>query len=316
MKVPVILGPTAIGKTKLAIELAKAIDGEIISADSMQVYRGMDIGTAKPTLEERQRIPHYLIDIRNPDEEWTVSDFVGEAQKLINKIPACHALPAGMAGRQNNRKTPIIVGGTGLYLWSLLEGFAFPISPADKELRARLEKESAPTLYSRLSTVDLPAAQKIHPNDKKRIIRALEVFELTGKTISELQELRTQNSKLRTQEYTLIGLDLPRDILYERINQRIDQMIARGLIDEVKGLLAKGYPPKLNAFQALGYKEVITHLNGTWTKEEMIEELKKRSRHFARRQLTWFRRFKDVKWYFPAQNDAIIKLCQGYDNKR
>ncbi|MBN3033234.1 MAG: tRNA (adenosine(37)-N6)-dimethylallyltransferase MiaA [Candidatus Saganbacteria bacterium] len=297
MAVPVIFGPTAVGKTKLAIELAQKINGEIISADSMQVYRGMDIGTAKPTLEERQGIPHHLIDIRDPDEEWTVSDFIGESQNSKVKI-------------QNKGKIPIIVGGTGLYLWSLLEGFAFPITPGDKELRERLEKAPAPTLYARLSAIDPVAAAKIHANDKKRIIRALEVYELTGEPITELQKIRVNSPHLNVgnYDYLLIGLDLPRPELYERINARVDNMIAGGLIDEVRGLLDKGYSKELNSFQALGYKEAVEYLDGGWTKEQMTDELKKRTRAFARRQLTWFRRFKDVHW-FEANTLSLSDLC-------
>ena len=277
----IILGPTAAGKTALSIELAKKLGGEIISADSMQVYRGMDIGTAKPTTEERQDIPHHLIDIKDPDESWTVSDFVEQANGLTGSL--AH---------------PIIVGGTGLYLWSLLEGFSFPIIPADKELRERLEKEPLAELYSRLLTVDPDAAIKIHPNDKKRIIRALEVFELTGKPISKLQEPRRS---VAGSPPLLIGLNLPREELYSRINQRVDSMIEKGLIDEVKGLLAKGYSKALPSFQALGYKEVVEYLDGKWNKEQMIEELKKRTRNFARRQMTWFRRFKNVRWVEAGQ---------------
>lgn len=292
METLILLGPTATGKTKLAIELAKKIKGEIISADSMQVYRGMDIGTAKPTLKERQGIPHHLIDIRNPDESWTVSDFIGEVGKLKDKV-----------------ENPIMVGGTGLYLWALLEGFSFPITPADQELRSRLEKEPLSTLYSRLSTIDPEAAQKIHPNDKKRIIRALEVYELTGKPISELQK----NRKLKVENRnTLIGLTLPREELYARIDQRVDSMIEKGLIDEVKGLLAKGYSKLLPSFQALGYKEAAEYLDGKWTKDEMIEELKKHTRNFARRQMTWFRRFKNVKWIEagqPLPHDWFAGTC-------
>jgi len=283
----VLLGPTATGKTKLAIELAKNLNGEIISADSMQVYRGMDIGTAKPTLEELQGISHHLIDIRNPDEGWTVSDFIEQTNYLTKEIG-------------NRKKAPIVVGGTGLYLWALLEGFSFPITPADKELRARLENEPTSTLYGRLSTIDPKAADKIHPNDKKRIIRALEVYELTGKPISELQKRRDNNTPHLSVGYEdahLIGLNLPREGLYERINQRVDSMIEKGLIEEVKGLLAKGYSKNLFSFQALGYKEVVEYLDGKWTKEEMIMKLKKRTRNFARRQMTWFRRFNNVKWF-------------------
>lgn len=277
----IILGPTAVGKSKLAVELAKKINGEIISADSMQVYRGMDIGTAKPTAEEQQGIPHHLIDIRDPDEEWTVSDFVEQTSQLTNKIA-------------NGGKQPIIVGGTGLYLWALLEGFSFPPVEANKELRAKLEKSPTATLYEQLSAIDPKATEKIHPNNKKRIIRALEVYELTGKPISKLQKV--ESGKWKVENRALTGLTLPREKLYQRIEQRVDYMIEQGLIKEVKGLLAKGYSKKLPSFQALGYKEVVDFLDGKWTKEEMIVELKKRTRHFARRQMTWFKRFKDVKW--------------------
>jgi tRNA dimethylallyltransferase len=317
MRLIVILGPTATGKTKLAVDLAKEIGGEIISADSMQVYRGMDIGTAKPTPEERRGISHYLIDIRDPDEEWTVSDFVNEATRLSGDLA-------------NRNKVPIIVGGTGLYLWALLEGFAFPISPADKELRARLEKETLPSLYARLSAIDPEAAGKIHPNDKKRIIRALEVYELTGRPISELQRIRKEpetkrlgsfnNEKPRRSvagfDYILIGLNLPREELYARIDRRVDSMIERGLIGEVEDLLSRGYPKTLNSFQALGYKEVIEYLDGKRNKEEMVGELKKRTRNFARRQMTWFRRFKDIAWFSPNEKGAIISLCQEPENRR
>lgn len=293
----IILGPTATGKTKLSIDLAKKSGGEIISADSMQVYRGMDIGTAKPTIEERQGITHHLIDVRNPDESWTVSDFINECGKLIPQL-----------------KNPIIVGGTGLYLWSLLEGFSFPITPADKEIRARLESIPTSTLYAQLSAIDPDAAAKIHPNDKKRIIRAIEVFELTGKKISEMQKYRLEPSRPAGtgSKYLLVGLNLPREILYERINQRVDSMIEKGLIDEVRGLLAKGYNKDLPSMQALGYKEVIDHLDGKYSKAEMIEELKKRTRNFARRQMTWFRRFNNVVWHDACSptllNDIINTL--------
>ncbi len=288
-----ILGPTAVGKSKLAVEIAKKINGEIISADSMQVYRGMDIGTAKPTLKECQEIPHHLIDIRNPDEEWTVSDFVEQTNKLTSEI-------------EKRSKTPIIVGGTGLYLWALLEGYSFPMAPADKEIRGKLEKLPLSTLYAQLTTIDPEAAKKIHPNDKKRIIRALEVYELTGEPISKLQENRTQNTEHRTQDTILIGLILPREELHLRINKRVDQMIAEGLIDEVKGLLAKGYSKDLPSFQALGYKEAVNYLDGKWSKEEMITELKKRTRNFAKRQMTWFKRFKNVKWFEAPVDTQLI----------
>lgn len=298
-----IFGPTAVGKTSLSIELAKQLNGEIISADSMQVYRGMDIGTAKPTIEERQGIPHHLIDVRDPDEEWTVSDFVSECSRISDEV-------------KGKGKTPIIVGGTGLYLWSLIEGFAFPITPADKELRARLETIPTATLYSQLLTIDPAAAAKIHPNDKKRMIRALEVFELTGKPISELQKNRASNVERGAQEKALFCLTLPRDLLYKRIEERVDAMLASGLVEEVKGLLAKGYSPTLTSLQALGYKEVVEYLAGRWSKETMVAELKKRTRNFARRQMTWFRRFKDVKWIEAAdQASALAAINNGSESR-
>ena len=290
-----ILGPTAVGKSKVAIEVAKIINGEIVSADSMQVYRGMDIGTAKPTLEERQGIPHHLIDIKNPDEEWTVSDFVEQTNRLTSEIA-------------KRGKRPMIVGGTGLYLWALLEGFSFPIAPADKELRKRLEKIPLSTLYSRLSTLDPQAAEKINPNDKKRIIRAVEVYELTGRPISQLQK-RSEEPRISFSgsEPILIGLTMPREKLYKFIEERADKMVEDGLVEEVKSLLSKGYPKDLPSFQALGYKEVVEYLDGKWSKEQMIAELKKRTRHFARRQMTWFKRFKNVKWFeAPVDIQTIL----------
>jgi tRNA dimethylallyltransferase len=300
-----IFGPTAVGKTSLSIELAKQLNGEIISADSMQVYRGMDIGTAKPTMEERQGIPHHLINIRDPDEEWTVSDFVGECARKSAEL-------------KTRGKTPIIVGGTGLYLWSLIEGFAFPITPADKELRARLEIIPTSTLYAQLSTIDPAAAAKIHANDKKRIIRALEVFELTGKPISDLQKLRVKEPRRSVAGLdSLFCLTLPREVLYERINQRVDKMISSDLLAEVKTLLAKGYKKELPALQGLGYKEVIDYINGVYpTEAVMIEELKKRTRNFARRQMTWFRRFNNVIWVEAADpSSALAAINNGSETR-
>ena len=283
----ILLGQTAVGKTALSIELARQINGEIISADSMQVYRGMNIGTAKPSPEERKGVPHHLIDIRNPDEAWTVSDFVGQANSLTSELA-------------NVGKIPIIVGGTGLYLWSLLEGFSFPIIEGNDEVRARLNSFPTLELYSKLITIDPKAAEKINANDKKRIIRALEVFELTGKPITELQKQNQTTNDIPHLSVgynkTIIGLTLPKDILYDRINIRVEAMIKNGLIDEVQGLIAKGYSKDLKAFQALGYKEAIALLDGLWTKEQMIEALKKRTRNFAKRQMTWFKRFDKVSW--------------------
>ncbi len=297
----VIVGPTAVGKSRLAIEIAKELNGVIISADSMQVYKGMNIGTAKIEKDQRENIPHYLIDIRDPDQDWSVVDFIEEVKKLIPQI-------------HKRGKLPIIVGGTGFYLWALLKGFSFPIIPADKELRARLEKESVSTLYSRLSTIDSKAAEKIHPNDKKRIIRALEVYELTGKPISEFQKNKVSDSlrlNMRGHHISplLIGLILPREELYAHINQRVDSMLEKGLIKEVQNLLAEGCSKNLSSFQALGYKEVVSYLEGKYNFEEMVALLKKNTRKFAKRQITWFKRFENIRW-FDSENLNTVEVIK------
>jgi len=276
-----ILGPTATGKSALAIELAKELNGEIISADSMQVYRGLDIGTAKPSKEERKSVPHHLIDVKDPDEPWTVSDFTSRANEIISRL-------------HKEGELPIIVGGTGLYLNSFLEGYSFPITEANPALRARLEKEEAPALWDRLNKVDPEAAKKISKNDKKRIIRALEVFEGTGKPISKLQKRSPVAGKYNV---IMIGLNTEREKLYQKINERVDKMIDAGLVDEVKTLLSKGYNRKLTSMQALGYKEMIDHLEGKMPLKETIDLMKQKTRNFARRQMTWFRRFDGVKWF-------------------
>jgi tRNA dimethylallyltransferase len=284
-KLLIILGPTAVGKSKLAIELAQKLDGEIISADSMQVYFGMDIGTAKPSKEELEEVPHHLINIIPPDKNWSVSDFVSNAKSIIKDIV-------------NNGKLPIVVGGTGLYLNALIEGYAFPKIEANKDIRGRLEGEAksfgSVHLYEKLKKVDPYAASKIHFNDLKRIIRALEVFEITGKPMSQLQSKDEENLPYET---VLVGLDMDRKKLYERIEERVDQMLKTGLIDEVKGLIAEGYDRKLTSMQAIGYKEVAEHLHGKYTYDELVNILKQNTRNFAKRQMTWFRRFKNVNWF-------------------
>ena len=276
----IILGCTASGKTSFAIEYAKEHNAEIISADSMQVYKGMDIGTAKPSLNDRAGILHYLVDIRNPDEEWTLSDFIRETQIAIITI-------------QNKGKIPVIAGGTGLYLRALVNGFSLPIIKADREIREKLEKEDSARLHEKLLAIDPTAAEKIHPNDKKRIIRALEVYELTGSPISKLQK---KGAGIIGSNFQIIGLNLPREKLYSRIEARVDNMLKAGLVDEVKTLLEKGYSKNLPSLLALGYKEVIDFLDDKYSFEEMAVLLKKKTRHFARRQMTWFRRFDRVSW--------------------
>lgn len=274
----IILGPTSVGKSKYALNLAHKISGEIISADSMQVYRHMDIGTAKPSLSERNSIPHHLIDVIDPDKEWTVSLFVQMAKAKIEEI-----------GERD--KTAIIVGGTGLYLWALLNNFSFPIAPKDTNIRKELSKKDAPTLHEKLKEIDQESSKRIHPNDKKRIIRALEVFMLTKKPLSQWQKKGPD-----WERYQLIGLTLPRETLYKKIELRVETMIENGLFDEVRSLLEMGYSPTLPALQAIGYKEAIESFQGKTSLNEAIAKIKKNTRNFAKRQMVWFRRFSNVEW--------------------
>jgi tRNA dimethylallyltransferase len=299
-KLLIILGPTAVGKSKLAIELAKRLDGEIISADSMQVYFGMDIGTAKPSREELEEVTHHLINIIPPDKNWSVSDFVSNAKNMIEDI-----IKKG--------KLPIVVGGTGLYLNALIEGYAFPMIEANKEIRERLEGEAKTYgslhLYESLKKVDPDAAEKIHYNDHKRIIRALEVYELTGKPISKMQSKDVESLPY---ELVIVGLDMDRKKLYEKIEERVDQMLKSGLIAEVQGLIKEGYDKKLTSMQAIGYKEVAEHLHGKYTHDELANILKQNTRNFAKRQMTWFRRFKNINWFDVEKLNTgdIIKLVK------
>lgn len=292
----VIVGPTAVGKTKLSLTLAKRLNGEIISGDSMQVYRYMDIGTAKASLAERAVVPHHLIDIINPDEEYSVVHFQQMATRLIREI--------------NQRgKLPFLVGGTGLYIESVTHRFRFAQAEQNPGLREQLkrlaETEGVEALHRRLAIVDPVTAKRLHPNDVKRVIRAIEMYELTGEKMSDYQERAAQSPY----DLYMIGLTMERSLLYERINQRVEQMIADGLVDEVRRLLERGYDPSLTSLQGLGYKELIPYLQGACTLDEAIEEIKKRTRRFAKRQLTWFRRMPEVHWYDlsnPADYPTIV----------
>ena len=283
-KVLFIIGPTAVGKSELAIELAKKLDGKIISADSMQVYFGMDIGTAKPSKAELEEVPHHLINILPPDKPWSVSDFVNNAKTMIEDIA-------------KRGKLPIVVGGTGLYLNALIEGYSFPVIERDLEVRKSLEGEAKSYgslhLYEKLKKIDPDTANNIHYNDTKRIVRALEVYELTGKPMSLLRSKDEENLSFKP---VIIGLDMDRHALYKRIEARVDDMLKAGLIDEVKKLLNEGYDKSLTSMEAIGYKEVIDHLNGKYTFDELVNMLKQNTRNFAKRQMTWFRRFKNVNW--------------------
>ena len=299
----IILGPTATGKSALAIKLTAELNGEIISADSMQVYRGMDIGTAKPSKEELESVPHHLINIINPDEPWSVADFLEQANKLIAEI-----LKRG--------KLPIIVGGTGLYLNSFLMGFSFPITPAKPKIRSRLEalakEKGNEFLWKKLNSIDPKTAKRLSINDKKRVIRALEVYEATGKPISKLQKKSPIKDKYNL---ILIGLNMEREKLYEDINHRVENLLERGLVEEVGSLVKSGYNKTLPSMQALGYKEVIDHIEGKADLPETVELIKKRTRNFARRQMTWFRRFKNVVWFEGGEKTDYKKVREFIKRK-
>ena len=303
----VIVGPTAVGKTQLSLELAQERTGEIVSADSMQVYRGMNIGTAKPTTAEQQLVPHHLIDIRDPDQLFNAADFVSLAELAIKDIAS-------------RGKVPIVSGGTGLYIDALVDGFLFPDSKADpklrRELRIRASKEPE-ALYKELERVDPQSAKRLHPNDLRRIVRALEVYYRTGEPISALQQKAAQAEK--PYDPLFIGLTRNRPELYERINQRVDQMLTQGLVEEVKQLI-EHYPHQPTALQALGYKEIVWYLKGNMSLEEAVEILKRDTRRYAKRQLSWFRRNTRIHWFNLSHEDLetvkakVIDLWKGTHN--
>lgn len=285
-KLLIILGPTACGKTGLSIEIAKRFRGEIISGDSMQVYRGMDIGTAKILPEEKQGIPHHLLDILDPRDAFSVADFRSLAESAIRQIEAAGNLP-------------MVVGGTGLYIDSLLYPYNFAEDMvAQPELRQRLQTEylslGGEELHRRLAEQDPEAAAKIHPNDGHRLVRALEVLELTGEPIS-----RRQLDKSRSSPYKaiLVGLHMERELLYARIGQRVEQMLEQGLLEEVSRLLREGVPPEANSMQGIGYRQLVACLQGECSLEDAVELIKRDTRRFAKRQITWFKRHPEIAWF-------------------
>ncbi len=283
-KVIVICGPTASGKTALSIELAKKINGEIISCDSMQIYKDMNIGTAKPTREEMQDIKHYLIDFVSPDERYSVADYKRDSKKAIKEI-----IKKG--------KVPIIVGGTGLYIDSLIYEIEYKNIEFDEKYRQqlenRVEQEGLNILYEEAKRIDSIAIEKISENDKKRILRILEIYHATGKNKTE-QEIESRKNEVEY-DYKVYAISWEREKLYDRINRRVDMMIEQGLIEEVEEI-SKKYNKFPTAMQGLGYKEVIEYLEGKCSKEEMIEKIKMETRRYAKRQLTWFRKNKQTIW--------------------
>jgi tRNA dimethylallyltransferase len=280
----VLIGPTGIGKSARALKLAHELKAEIVSVDSMQIYRGMDIGTAKLTTAEQEGIVHHLIDIVDPDERFTVADFVEAVKKIIK------------AAQQRN--VPLVFcGGTGFYFNALLRGLAFVPVDNDPEVRARLTAEldsyGSMHLWQRLLVIDPVSAARVHSNDSFRLIRALEVYELTGRPMST--QVSVEPSVLGA-DYQLLGLTMPREQLYARLNERVDTMLAKGLVREVQRLLEKGYSRTLTALQAIGYKEIVAYLAGECTLDKALEDIKQGTRNYAKRQYTWFRRFENVVW--------------------
>ena len=284
LKIIVICGPTALGKTSIAIDLARDFSGEIIGADSMQIYRHMDIGTAKPTLDEQARVPHHMIDIVDPDEPFDARIFAKMAHARIKNLH-CRGI------------IPFVVGGTGLYIKALVQGL-FKTRSADPGVRLQLKQEAeihgAYYLHQRLSKLDPDTAARIHPNDTYRIIRALEVYELTGKKISELQHEHRFSDK--PYKVLKIGLNMDREIMYDRINRRVDAMIEAGFLDEVKGLLGMGYSADLKSMQSIGYRHMIDFIKDRSSWEEMLRTLKRDTRRYAKRQLTWFKADSEIIW--------------------
>lgn len=304
----IIVGPTGIGKTSVSISLAKALDGEIVSADSMQIYKYMNIGTAKIQNEEMKDIPHYLVDFVNPDVDFTVSNYKRNAKKIISEI-------------NSREKLPIVVGGTGLYINSLIYDLNFTKVISNEKLRIKLENMADEFgnkfLHNRLKEIDPKSAEKIHKNDRKRVIRAIEIYEVTGKPMS----LHNKDFRKPNDEYnlTMIGLNMDRKKLYEKINKRVNIMIEKGLIEEVKGLLKMGYNKDLISLEGIGYKEIIMYLEDDISLDESIELIKKNSRNYAKRQLTWFRRNEKVNWLdlddFSDFNSLIKHIIFKYENK-
>ena len=295
-KVVVVCGPTGVGKTRLSLALARNFDGGIVSADSMQIYRYMDIGTAKPGPGEQAAAPHYMIDVADPDEAFDAARYAKEARQAVSIL------------KQQGR-LPLIIGGTGLYIKALLYGLfdAIPSSPAlRQQLREAAENHGNQHIYERLAACDPEAAARIHPNDAYRIIRALEVYSLTGRPISEYQQAHAFAEA--PFDVLKIGLCMDRAALYNQINQRVDQMVAQGLLQEVHGLLEMGYAPELKSMQSLGYRHMAAYLQDRVSWPAAVEEMKRDTRRYAKRQLVWFRKDPDLIWMAP--DDVKQAICR------
>ena len=290
----VIVGPTAVGKTAFCVLLGQRLKAEIVSADSMQVYRGMDIGTAKPTEPERGGVPHHCLDLVDPKEAFNVADYRRHALAAIEDI-------------HRRGRLPILSGGTGLYVRAVVDDFLFPDRGADWELRRRLEEEAQrlgrAALHARLAQVDPETAARLHPNDLRRVVRALEVYERTGRPLSaHLREARARESRF---DLLIFGLTRPREELYERINRRVEEQIRQGLVAEVEALMRQGLDEGDVAMQGLGYKEIIAYLKGRCSLERAVAVLQRDTRHYARRQLIWFKADPRIRWLDLSQYDSL-----------
>lgn len=302
-KIIAVAGPTASGKTALAVEIAKRVGGEVVSCDSMQIYKGMDIGTAKPDMEEMSGIPHHMIDIISPDQRYSVADFADNARQCIEDI-----LSRG--------KVPVLAGGTGLYMDSVLNNTEFVELKGDPEFcREMLElslREGKEAVHKKLQEIDPEAAENIHPNNLRRVIRALEVCKITGKTFTRVN---LESRREAVYDALIFGIETDRFVLYERINQRVDRMMEKGLVSEVKGLWEKGIGKESTAIQAIGYKELIEYLEGKCSLDEAVEKIKMESRRYAKRQLTWFKRNDEIQWIRldgQADTDKVFDKCIAF----
>lgn len=296
-KIIVLVGPTAIGKTNLSLHIAEEFGCEIISMDSMQIYKYMDIGTAKPTSAERERVPHHLIDFVDPEDLYNVSRYISDAWQVIETL-------------RSQKKLPMFVGGTGLYMKALLDGlFTVPSISVEvrNTIRNMLDEKGSSALHEELQRVDPASASRIHAHDKQRVARALEIYEQTGLPWSAHLERHQENAsrKSRAVEAIKIGLNCERDILYHRINRRSQLMLEQGLVEEVEGLLGMGYSPELQALQSIGYKHAVNYLQKKWTIQETLEFLARDTRRYAKRQLTWFGRDREISWFHPEDIDGV-----------
>ncbi|WP_432359206.1 tRNA (adenosine(37)-N6)-dimethylallyltransferase MiaA [Sporosarcina sp. UB5] len=304
-RVIAIVGPTASGKTSLSIELAKRLNGEIINGDAMQVYKGLNIGTAKITEDEKEGVPHHLFDIKEPTESFSVAEYQSTVRNCIEDI-------------QSRGKQPIIVGGTGLYIQSVLFDFRFTEEAGDEKVRSELEKEletegGSQRLYERLQKLDPSSADKIHPNNYRRLIRALEIIEVTGKTKEEHEK---GAGEATLYDHLIVGLTLDRELLYNRINQRVELMMEAGLLEEARRLWENGVR-NVQSVQAIGYKELYEHFEGKISLDEAVELIKKHTRHYAKRQMTYFRNKVEISWFDANSDkenivDGILSILKGF----